>query len=190
MRLALMRPVLMRPFRRQRGVTLIELLVTMSILAILLAIAGPSFVAMIQDNRRATRINDLVTALNYARSEAIKRGDEVSVCRSASGTGCAAAGGWEQGYIVFTDSDNGGDVDAGVDTVLRVFEALSGGGSLTNNNQQVITYNASGFSPGEASSFTLCDLRGAAQARAIILSNQGRVRTDTVDGSGDALVCP
>jgi type IV fimbrial biogenesis protein FimT len=179
----------MRKFKRQRGVTLIELLVTLSILAILLAIAAPSFMTVIQDNRRATQLNDFVTALNYARSEAVKRGDQVSVCRSANGTACAAAGGWDQGYIVFTDTNNNRTVNAGVDTVLRVFEALTGGNTLTSTRFS-ITFAANSFSMNYNGTWTLCDSRGAGAARAVVLSNQGRVRTDTVDVNGNALVCP
>src|SRR5690349_7330540 len=68
------------------GFTLIELLVTLSVAAVLLSIATPSFVAMNERNRITTYTNNFVTALNYARAEAVRRGTTVTVCISTNGT--------------------------------------------------------------------------------------------------------
>lgn len=87
---------------RRRGFTIVELLVTVSIAAILLAVAVPSFQTMIVESRLTTQVNDMVGALNIARSEAIKRNASVSLCRASSATAAAcagAAGAWQHWII-------------------------------------------------------------------------------------------
>ena len=98
---------------RQRGFTLIELIITVAIVAILLAIGVPSFQEMMRNNRVAAHTNDRLSSLNLARSEAIKRGVRVSLCKSSDGLSCATTGDWTQGWIVFVDTDNDATVDAG-----------------------------------------------------------------------------
>lgn len=113
------------------GVTLIELLVTLAIMAILTTIAIPSLSAFIADSRQSGRAFELVGALNMARSEAIKRGTRVSVCKTrnpdAESPTCEADAGWEQGWIVFVDNvqDTGnifGMID-GADEIIRIHAA-------------------------------------------------------------------
>lgn len=84
--------------RRQSGFTLIELMVTISVLAILLGVGVPSFQATIQGNRISTSANDLVAALQFARSEAVRRGVNVTVCSSNDQATCSGA--WSDGWIV------------------------------------------------------------------------------------------
>jgi type IV fimbrial biogenesis protein FimT len=103
------------------GFTLLELMVVVSIAAILLGIAIPSFNATIRNNRLTAYANELVTALNVARSEAVKRGQEVVVRRTGAN--------WENGWQVFVDIDRTTPakenvLDAGTDIVLRVYPAL------------------------------------------------------------------
>lgn len=171
---------------RQRGFTLIELLVTISIVAILLTVAVPNFIVFVQNNRLASQANDLVTMLNYARSEAVKRNQRITVCSSTTGTSCAGSGTWDTGLIVFVDTDGDGVVDAG-ETILQVRQAMEGGNTLRSGLNRV-TYQSNGFSSGFAGTFRLCDARGTASARAIVVSFQGRVRTNTLAGEG--LSCP
>ena len=77
----------------QRGFTLLELMITVAVLAILLSLGVPSFAETIRNNRVAAQTNELVTALSLARSEASKRGMPVSVCAGAAACG-GAAGVW------------------------------------------------------------------------------------------------
>ena len=98
-----------------------ELMVTIAIAAILIGIAIPSFTSTIASNRLTTSANELVTALNLARSEAVKRGQQVVV--SKTGTN------WENGWQVFVDIDRSTPAkenvfDAGTDIQLRVYSAL------------------------------------------------------------------
>ena len=173
-----------QPLRWQPGFTLIELLVTITIAAILLAVAVPNYLTFIQNGRLTSQANDLVTMLNYARSEAIKRGVRITVCSSTTGTSCAASTTWDSGFIMFVDNDGDGVVDAGED-ILQVRQAMEGGNTLRAAGLNRVTYQSNGFSSGFMDTFRLCDTRGTASARAITISMQGRVSTST----GTA-ICP
>jgi type IV fimbrial biogenesis protein FimT len=81
------------------GFTLIELMIAISILAILLGIAVPSFTDASLSSKIGSQANNLAAGANLARSEAIKRNATVVLCVSTNGTSCAASGGWEQGWI-------------------------------------------------------------------------------------------
>src|SRR5574343_378776 len=125
----------MSKFRPARGFTLIELMITVAILAILASLAAPSFRDTIIRTRLSGYNSDLITAINFARSESIKRGVTVTLCRSTDGGSCAASGGWEQGWIAFVDNNADGVVDttAPADTVLRVWPALASGYTLRSS---------------------------------------------------------
>lgn len=102
----------------QKAFTLIELMITVSILAIVMALAIPSFKSSVANNRSVGAGGELVSALNFARTEAIKRGSYVSVCASDTGSSstptCLAAGNWAKGWLVFADDAT---TDAGTPVV-------------------------------------------------------------------------
>lgn len=85
--------------RRTRGFTLIELVITVAIVAILAAIALPSFARVIASNRVAAGVNEFISAVNLARTEAIRRGQPAGVCASDNGSTCS--GNWDDGYLVY-----------------------------------------------------------------------------------------
>jgi len=109
---------------RLHGFTLVELMVALAILAILLAIAAPSYRDFVVDSRMRGEANEFLTGLNFTRSEAVKRNATVSICSKGSGDGCANSGSWKLGWIVFVDLDGDGKVESG-DTILRVHGALN-----------------------------------------------------------------
>jgi type IV fimbrial biogenesis protein FimT len=89
-----------RRIRAARGFTLVELMVTLLVLAVLLGLAVPSFRDAALSSRLTGYANDLVASVQIARSEAIKRNATVTLCASTNGSTCATAGGWEVGWII------------------------------------------------------------------------------------------
>ena len=173
----------MRLHPRFQGFTLIELIVTLSIAAILLSVAVPSYQATVVNNRLATDANRLLADLALARSEAVKRGTRVTLCKSADGAACTTAGAWQQGWVVFNDLDNDAILDAGTETILRVTGGLKSGATLTGTGATAnyVSYVGSGFSQLVAGGFlagtlTLCR---NAHSRLIVLSNTGRARLES-----------
>lgn len=164
---------------REHAFSLIELMVTLAVLAISLMIAVPSFIGITRSNRTTTETNALVGALNFARSEATKRGTTVSICTSNDGATCATGIGWAKGWIVFVDNNTMGQVDTG-DSILRVYGAISPGNTISPSAAlaNFITYGASGFSSGQGQ-FMLCNGSGTSSARAINVTRTGRIYLQT-----------
>src|SRR3974390_1606006 len=89
---------------RAAGFTLLELMTTLTIAAILLSIGVPSFRYVTTANRASSEINALLGDLQLARAEALREGVYVTVCASTDGATCAGATAWNTGWIVFTDA--------------------------------------------------------------------------------------
>jgi len=193
--------------KNNHGFTLIELIVTLAVFSVLVAIAAPSFNAFTDSSRRASEVNNISGALAYARSEAIKRNSTVSVCARTSTVGAetcsAVANDWKYGWMIFDDTDSDGILDSGDETLLRLFGPISKGSVITEtsgNATLAITFRGSGFITVANAEFKYCGPQNkASNARAIIISKTGRARLsiDTADadkihenGSGTNLTCP
>ena len=107
---------------RNRGFTLVELMVTIAIVAILAAIAFPSFRASFRSNRLATTTNELVASLALVRSEATRSALGSGICASSDGVDCT--GTWDDGWLIWVDRPGGsaGQFDSGVDEVVRYID--------------------------------------------------------------------
>jgi len=130
----------MASMNRPGGFTLIELMVTLTVVAIVASFGIPAVQSMLRNNRLSAQANELVSALSFARTEAMKRGGIVTVCRSATATGatpaCGGGSGWEDGWVVFIDRDNDGvietsDADRDGDSAVDAAEDRDGSGTFT-----------------------------------------------------------
>lgn len=169
-----------------RGLTLIELMVGLAILAVVSAMAAPSFQQWGRNTRVTNQANELHGALAYARSESFRRGTRVTVCSTtapdAASPACSTTGSWADGWIVFIDNShlagNTAGVVDGTDTVLRITDATTGitissTGNLGNwvsYTPQTLARTAGGPANG---SFALCN---APFGRQVVVSAVGVIR--------------
>ncbi len=121
-----------RALRPESGVTLVELVIAFAIAALLVGLAMPLCGDWIAEYRVMNYARDLAGNMNTARSEAIKRGMRVNVCKSANRRQCTAGGEWAQGFVVYIDADRDGQIDAGA-SPLKVGEAAPAGMSARGN---------------------------------------------------------
>lgn len=172
---------------RQRGVTLYEAIVTLTVAGVLAAVAIPTLQATLATARLTTATNTLMAALATTRSEAIKRGERVVLCPSNDYQSCTDASDWHVGYLLYVDHDDDHRLDPG-EPVLRTFDALTGVTVRSSVYRDHVTYQPSGLASGSNLSFAVC-ARGAAAGRAVVVSNTGRARVAR-RMPNDTLPCP
>lgn len=163
---------------RQRGFTLLELIVATVIVSILAALAVPSFRTMIANNRSATHANALIQIITATRSEAIKRNRSVGICKTSNGTSCSNTLTWDQGIITFLDANGDDDFNTG-ETILRIDRPFARNCVITDNfasTVKSITYSSTGLG-SRAGTFTLTPLGATgSQVKTVTLSSVGRPR--------------
>ena len=159
-----------------KGFTLVELLIMLVIISIIISIATPSFANMVADNKLVTQYNRLVTAVSLTRSEAIKRGQRVTICQSADMQSCTKdSANWHDGWVVFVDSNEDNKIDSNEPT-LRVQQAITDM-NISFGARTRIAYHPNGFSVGGSNgTFLFCDHRGEADKKGLITSISGRAR--------------
>ncbi len=181
-----------RSQRRQRGFTISELLTTLAVVGISAALVVPSFDSVLNNNRRATAVNQLVSAMHAARSEAITRSTQITICPSSDAQSCNGTS-WQDGWIYFADADRDRSVD-GDDIVLGSFPAPSRLTITTAEFPDFLAYRPNGRvmvdTPADNSGqFTFCDHRGAEFSRVVIVSSLGEPRLSEHQADGSDPVC-
>ena len=192
---------------RQKGFTAIELMITLVIAGILVTVGVPSIKAFLQNNRLIAASNELVSAFNIARSEAIKLNSRVTICESSDGSTCDTSGSWKDGWIVFIDADGNLSgtgapcANNTTDCILRIHEgydddlmSMSG----VDDNSAVVsayTFTSRGL-PRDAvgaersGNFSICmfdSSNNVIASRAVVLGFSGRVR---VSRDAAVIACP
>jgi len=137
--------------RHIRGFTLIELMVAITVTAILLGLGVPAFRDFTRNNRVTAAQNDLVTSLSLARSEALKRNRPVSVCASTDGATCSDDTIWSSGWIAFTDRGAAGELD-GDDLLLQVWQHPNSSVIVSSEDTTFVQYLPTGMVSDAATS--------------------------------------
>jgi type IV fimbrial biogenesis protein FimT len=169
----------------KRGFTLIEMIVTLTIAGILIAFAAPAMRDFILNQRLATQANDFIGDLNLARSEAIRRATNVTVCKQGgtpASPSCGISAAWSAGRVVFVDTDSDGQLDLN-ETVLRVRESLDGNNTLnsigtTTNSIVFASTGLTTLTTGMEVTMRFCDSRGPGKAVTLFINYTGRARID------------
>ena len=175
-----------------RGLTLVELIITVAITAILLAVGVPSFRSLIANSTITSEVNSLVSQLQLARSEAIKRGDVTILCATSDGESCSRSIDWHHGFMSFIDTNRNRDFDDG-EKILAIHrpeeERIKINSSRSNYGRKTISYYPSGMAYGSTATFTFCDSAGIGTSKAVIVSNTGRPRVSLKRSDGSEIIC-
>ena len=166
--------------RKMHGFTVVELMISVAVAAILCAVSAPALGSLIHgESARASR-NTLVTSLNLARNTAVTGQGHVVVCPSSDQRTCSGSEWWQQGWIVFEDKN--GDGEHGADErLIESVQTQNGLAILTGAARERVIYRGDGTSPGTNLTFTFCDRSGAKKASTVIVSNAGRPRQGKVN---------
>jgi type IV fimbrial biogenesis protein FimT len=164
--------------KKQLGLTLMELLISVSLIAILMGVAVPSFRPFFAKRAATAGADTLVMDYRFARSEALRRTNSVTICRSINSLSCAVAGSWHDGWIVFVDSNSNQTVDAGED-ILRVQGFVTGVTSIHKGDaattRSSTTFRPTGLAVASSESlFVTADAAVPGGTRLICVSQQGR----------------
>ena len=174
--------------RRQRGFTLIELMVTLAIASVLMMVAAPSFVGFQRNSEMTSVTNSLLAATSAARAEAMKTGMNALVVANGDGSS------WSAGWTVFVDRDRDNAYSATADTTVMVQAATPSYITITGNNNAALTpayimFSSSGYAksygtspgvPNLALSIVRNDVpsaQAAAETRRLVVGRSGRVRS-------------
>ena len=170
--------------KRQLGFTLTELMVVTAIVAILLSIGVPSYRYITNSYRMSSEVNGLLGDLMYARSEALKEGQYVSVCASVDGATCSGTTAWNTGWIVFSNPTNGAEPTVGILRMQQKFTGTTPDTFNADNGVSAVSYNREGFATTAAgfpnTTVTLHDpTNNAVWTRCLWITPTGMITTET-----------
>jgi type IV fimbrial biogenesis protein FimT len=162
--------------KTQRGLTLIELVIAVTVAAIVLGLAAPTFSATMESARAASVRADLLESLLLAGNRAAVSGTRAVLCPSADAASCSDDPDWSAGWLVFLDANANRELDPG-ERVIRLEAALPGRVRLRSTSGRTrIVFQGNGGNVGSNVTFTMCDGRGPARAVSLVIANNGRLR--------------
>ena len=175
--------------RRYAAFTLVEMSVALAIAALLIVIAAPAFHDWLGAYRLANHAKHLAETMTRARTEAVRRGHRVNLCKSVDRTRCADETSWNAGFVVFVDVNRNGRIDDG-EPVLEIEGPAPPGISVSGNRpvDDYVSYTGLGEARMlngalQMGTFTVC--RPGLRARKVVLASSGRTRVETT-----AETCP
>ncbi len=163
-----------RRLSHTRGFTLIELLVSIAVICILAATALPSFISLIRNNRLTSESNALLSLLALGRSEAVKRAQQITLCKSKDGVTCSKASEvkWNNGIILFADGNSDRTLNEH-EVAVRIESPFSSADEINFSAGNALIYRANGTSSG--GTFTI---RSGHLQKQVIVSLAGRARIE------------
>ena len=173
-----------------KGITLLEIITTLAVSSILFGLAVPLTGNLITANRVSGQINALRGAIALTRSEAITRQQDVVLCKSADQESCTRQGTWDQGYIVFVDT-NRDRLRNQQETLLQIQDPLPTSLALDYRafgSRHYLAYHSSGFTRTNGT-FTFCNKEMPDRAKALIITKTGRARLSDTKSDGTPLNC-
>jgi len=159
--------------RRQRGFTLVDTLTTLVIASILVTAAVPAMQDFITRNRMSIEVNTFVASLYLARSEAVKRIQNVGMCPTLDFTTCANSTAWNIGWLVYANNDGSAGFDPAAGDVILQREPSLPSRFTIDGSHSSISYNAIG--QANAGNYKFCDTGNVAEGRKVEISNDGRI---------------
>lgn len=173
---------------KHNAFTLLEMMVTVSILAILISLGVPAFHGFSQQQRLNAAVNALHSDLLLARAQAIHRDMQVVACPWITSSGCTGETDWSSGWMVFGDQNEDDNYQDG-EPILRRGHETKNVMIYSTAGRTAFRFYPNGTSPGSNGSISLCGMGGPAKAKKLVISNLGRVRRD-IANSLDEAFCP
>ena len=169
--------------KKYSAFTLLEVLITVAIVSVLALVAFPSFTSYSQDSAMVANTSALLGSLKLARSEAITRGNRVSICASENGSTCSSNDRWEDGWVMWVDDSSDNTIDSG-EKIIRVVGKAKGTNVTIGGlcGDFVVSFISTGL-PQEATNgkngerlWILNDIRGDSEAKVVKAYASGRIR--------------
>jgi len=173
-----------------RGLTLLNLLISVSITTIMLGVAVPSTNSILTANRIAGQVNDLRGAIALTRSEAIRRNQHVVICKSMNGQSCTNEGRWDSGWIIYADDNHNRKRDAD-EELVHVHGKTASGFIITYSafgSRNYVAYRPTGYTRTNGT-FYICKPEDQKRSKALVLTKTGRVRLSTTRPDGSPITC-
>ncbi|HZX76296.1 Tfp pilus assembly protein FimT/FimU [Lysobacter sp.] len=164
--------------RLRRGFTLVELVTTLTVLSVLLALGVPAFSQLMESARVSGIFHELTGSLASARMVAISQRAPISVCPSQDGRNCRRDLSWDDGWIVFVDTNRSAKPAREEDVLRQLGPVPQDIAIRATAGRHYLRYQPSGFGYGTNLTLRLCSRRTGYELGAVVVNNAGRVRSE------------